>query len=133
MSEAYGVGAKQALAPLTEGHAAPLGARAKWVEPQAATGVAPPQVTLQQDELQHTGYPCSIVTARPCLSLWLARRADSMVEAIEPQAATCHALDAGDSAQMSSRQMPCVSTRACRSADRSWQSFCACLVLWRPA
>ena len=66
MSEVYGVGAKQALAPLTEGHAAPMGVRAK---PQATTGVAPPgsqaQVTLKQNELQHTRHCCSIGAVEP--------------------------------------------------------------------
>ena len=80
MSEAYGVGAKQALAPLTEGHAAPLGAHARGVEPHTATGGAAPggqtQVNLQQNELQHTRHSCSIGTASPCLSAWLARGGD---------------------------------------------------------
>lgn len=83
MSEAYGVGAKQALAPLTEGRAAPLGtAHAKSVEPQAATGGAPlgsqAQVNLRKDVLHHTGRSCSTGTAISCLSAWLARGADSM-------------------------------------------------------
>ena len=83
MSEAYGVGAKQALAPLTEGRAAPPGtAHAKSVEPQAATGGAPlgsqAQVNLRKDVLQHTGRSCSTGTAISCLSAWLARAADSM-------------------------------------------------------
>ena len=81
MSEAYGVGAKQALAPLTEGRAAPMGAHAKGAEPQAVTGGAPPgsqaQVTLNKNELQHLRHSRFIREASPCLSAWLARGADN--------------------------------------------------------